>query len=217
MIDASPSARVAKSMRRDGMRICIPMERAGIGDIIGECFRHDPVWRVFFPPLGRLQGTRAFFLAAVDYVMRHGWLLRTQDNGGSFLGIMDHNLFSMRGVLDLGGAEMVASLLSTTVELSDVMSLWSMAESYDLSVHGLPELHSDIYLFLFFTATGWRGRKEGSRAVRSLTKALDKDGLSCSLSTHNRRNLDMYRHLGFRLLREQENIRGDEEFFLLHP
>lgn len=214
--EKSPSARVAEDMLREGMWRCQPSERDWIGDVVGESFCRDPVWTGFFPALGRLQGTRTFFLAAVDYVMENGFLLRSLQDGGSFLGIMDHGLFSMRRMLDSNSAELTAGLLSA-VGVDETRSLWSMAGSYDRSVHGLPELRSDIYLFLFFTATPYRGRGEGSRIMRSLVTSLDRHGLSCSLSTHNSANLDMYKHLGFRVVREQSNTRGDGEFFLYHP
>ncbi|MFA7342543.1 MAG: GNAT family N-acetyltransferase [Candidatus Methanomethylophilaceae archaeon] len=212
----SPSASVAEDMLRDGMLACHPSERELIGDIIGESFCRDPVWVGFFPPLSRFHGTRAFFLAAADYVMKEGHLLRSQKDGGAFLGFMDHARFSMRRMLE-GNVEKTTAGLLSAVGMEEMRGLWGMADAYDRSVHGSPELSGDIYLFLFFTAAPWRGKGEGSKIMRSLISSLDRRGLSCSLSTHNRKNLDLYRHLGFRVVLEQSNSRGDGEFFLYHP
>jgi ribosomal protein S18 acetylase RimI-like enzyme len=53
--------------------------------------------------------------------------------------------------------------------------------------------------------------------IRSLQEGLQEHGLSCSLSTHNEKNLALYHHLGFRTVKSQTNNRGDAEFFLFFP
>lgn len=195
---------------------CLEEELSFICPLLGRCFQTDPVWINLFDFPNRLRGTRIFFCAAAKFLLRDGFLFRNQQDGGSFVGFMDGGRFSMRRVLDLDVESMIVDLLCVT-DLENALSLWHMAAIYDESMKSLKDTHGDVYLFLFFTEPEKRGQGHGSSIIRSLQKGLREQGLSCSLSTHNEKNLALYHHLGFRTVKSQLNTKGDAEFFLHHP
>lgn len=170
----------------------------------------------FFTFPHRLQGTRIFFSAAARYVIREGYLFRNRSDGGSFVGFMDSKAFSMTRMLDYEVEDIIAELLCIT-DLENTISIWHMANDYDESMQSLEDSSRNVYLFLFFTEPEKGGRGHGSTIIKSMQKGLQEHGLGCSLSTHNEKNLDMYRHLGFRVVRTRSNTEGDAQFFLRYP
>jgi len=207
---------VARKMQESGMIQCSDEELGCICPLLGRCFHTDPVWVNLIEFPHRLRGTRIFFCAAAKYLLREGFLFRNQQAGGSFVGFMDSDRFSMRRMLDLHVEDTIAELLCV-MDLETTLSLWQMAASYDESMASLQDEHGDVYLFLFFTEPEKRGFGHGSAIIRSLQEGLREHGLHCSLSTHNEKNLALYNHLGFRTVRSQFNIKGDAEFFLHYP
>lgn len=203
-------------MKTSGMILCLEEELRYICPLLGRCFFRDPVWVNFFSFPYRLDGTRVYFCAAAKYLMRKGFLFRNQPDGGSFVGFIDSDDFSLRQMLDYDVERTISDLLCVS-ELEDALSLWSMAASYDLSIKSLNDTTGGIYLFLFFTEPEKSGLGHGSIIIRSLQKGLQEQGLVCSLSTHNEKNLGMYHHLGFRTVKSQSNVKGDAEFFLQYP
>lgn len=167
--------------------------------ILGRSFENDPLWAYVIPELPRRRFLLPRMLALhLMMAVREGevYSISSDLEGIAAWLRCEKPDFTLRQFLRDGGlailprlgAGTMKRLLNVARTVGPVRREFFPRKGYHLSPLGID--------------TRYQGRGYASRLLRPMLARLDSEGLPCYLETQNENNVAIYRHFGFRVLKE---------------
>lgn len=170
------------------------------GEVLGDAFQHDPIWKEVFKGEPRDSKKRnASFEIPVRYCMKYGEAYATSENLEGVAAWIPGNLADMTFPRIIRSGSL-GSALKMGARLAAKMKPAFMPIQRDRHEHMKEK--SYMYLQIVGVALKLQGCGFGGRLLRALIEKCEKTGLPIYLETETEKNVAMYERFGFTMVKQ---------------
>ncbi len=172
--------------------------------VLARAFENDPLHIAYFPdPNKRLKQNYHLMIFCIRFCMRFGEVYTTSPNlEGIVLWILVDPKVNQQ--------ENPGSLFANWINFRLVVALGKAMEKvefiyeYTRSIHYklIPSLHWAG--FIIGVDPEFQGKGYASSLIRPMLARIDKDHLGCYLDTNKEKNVGLYQHFGFKVLKRYQ-------------
>lgn len=174
--------------------------------VLARAFENDSLYVVYFPDATkRIQQIYHLMKFSIRYCMRYGEVYTTSSNleGIALLQLEEP-------ILEQDQEDEPTSIFLNWlnfrlwVSLGDTLEKVTSDYGYMVSIHRelIPSCH--WYFFIIGVDPKFQAQGFGSSLISSMLVRVDKGRLSCYLDTNTERNLALYKHFGFKVVKRSE-------------
>jgi len=172
--------------------------------VLADAFEPDPVWNAILRDSSRAERMAAFE-TPVRYCLRYGEVYASSENLEGVAGWVPGALADMtfwrvvRSGAMWAGIRLGASVLSSANLVREMPSIFRQLEE-DRKAH--MQGKSFIYLQVIGVAPAYQGQGFGGKLLRALIEECEQAGMPLYLETETERNVSMYQHYGFQVVKQ---------------
>jgi ribosomal protein S18 acetylase RimI-like enzyme len=169
--------------------------------VLARAFEDDPIWAAIFEGI---PGERmaVWYEGPVRYALRHGRVLATSERLEGVVGVVPDRYANMTAgrMWRAGSIKMAPRMgLKLAMRAPRLVRVFRPLEPDREEHMGSREY---LYVMIVGVAPEHQGKGHGGTLLRALTEESDETGVPIYLETETEDNVEMYRHLGFDVLRE---------------
>jgi len=169
------------------------------GKVLADAFQHDPVWNKIFEGESNLETKYpAFFEIPVRHCLKYGEVYALSENLEGVVAWVPEKYAEMTAWrMICSGATGAAMRMGSNTAKKMGSVFKPMAEDRRKYMAGCTYL----YLLVVGVATGMQGKGFGRKLIGAAIEKSEREGRQLYLETETEENVQMYKHFGFRLLK----------------